>query len=272
MSGRERELYRALRAGGGEGPATGQLFTESLIMGLAGRCPGVLLHPQSLKLLVDFTRRLTPRARENHVDLWMLLFRAGGGISNKHCLRLRIGALFPRRSLGGLKDGAMHATTGAGGAPAATVLGCLPGAFSFLLLDWRGSDAAQFQQASNVDPGLCRSECGNVRRFTGRKYSEQAEQKGQVSESVLHKIQRSRVCFMPQYHPGIPWMPTMGGMDQQIDYSKPHSTGRRASAGGWAIRIASSRSGTFKAWILPLVTGGTVFRNRLINDERRPDE
>ena len=67
MSGRERELTVRSALGAGKGRLLRQLFTESLIMGLLAAGLGVLFASQSLKLLVDFAARLTPRARAQRI-------------------------------------------------------------------------------------------------------------------------------------------------------------------------------------------------------------
>src|SRR5258708_25620740 len=74
MSGRERELVVRSALGAGKGRLLRQLMTESFILSLLAVGLGVLFASQSLKLLTDFTARLTPRAREIHVDPSMLLF------------------------------------------------------------------------------------------------------------------------------------------------------------------------------------------------------
>ena len=75
MSGREKELVLRSALGAGKGRLLRQLFTESLILGILAAGLGVVFASQSLKLLVDFTAKLTPRAREIQVDGYMLLSR-----------------------------------------------------------------------------------------------------------------------------------------------------------------------------------------------------
>src|SRR5579871_1568522 len=74
MSARERELTVRTALGAGRGRLLRQLVTESFILGLLAACLGVLFASQSLKLLIDFTGRLTSRAREIHMDGTMLMF------------------------------------------------------------------------------------------------------------------------------------------------------------------------------------------------------
>src|ERR1700688_2364714 len=59
MSARERELTVRSALGAGKGRLLRQLVTESFILGLLAAGLGVLFASQSLKLLVDFTGRLT---------------------------------------------------------------------------------------------------------------------------------------------------------------------------------------------------------------------
>jgi putative ABC transport system permease protein len=66
--------------GAGKGRLLRQLVTESLIMGLLAAALGTLFASWSMNLLIDFTARLSSRAREIHMDTSALLFALLAGV------------------------------------------------------------------------------------------------------------------------------------------------------------------------------------------------
>jgi putative ABC transport system permease protein len=154
MSGRERELVVRSALGAGKGRLLRQLFTESFIMALLAAAVGVLLASQTLKLLVDFVAKLTPRAREIQVDGFMLLFALGAAFLTS-VVSGSVSALYSRDDLaGGLKDGSMHSTSGRRRGHARDVLVICQVAFSFLLLIGAGLMLRSFSKLQQVDPGF----------------------------------------------------------------------------------------------------------------------
>jgi putative ABC transport system permease protein len=256
MSGRERELTVRSALGAGKGRLLRQLFTESLIMGLLAAGLGVLFASQSLKLLVDFTARLTPRAREIHVDLSMLLFALAAAFLTS-IVSGSVSALYSRDDLsGGLKDGAMHATTGHRRARARDVLVVCQVAFSFLLLIGAGLMLRSFSKLRNVDPGFVPQRVLAMSvNFNWSKYMNRPEQRRQVSESVLHKIQLQPGVLYAAYSSGYPLDPDngMGWTSKMSIEGHTVPEGERLPVA--AIRIASSDY--FKALGIPLVSGRT---------------
>jgi putative ABC transport system permease protein len=256
MSGRERELTVRSALGAGKGRLLRQLFTESLIMGLLAAGLGVLFASQSLKLLVDFTARLTPRAREIHVDLSMLLFALAAAFLTS-IVSGSVSALYSRDDLsGGLKDGAMHATTGRRRARARDVLVVCQVAFSFLLLIGAGLMLRSFSKLRNVDPGFVPQRVLAMSvNFNWSKYMNRPEQRRQVSESVLHKIQLQPGVLYAAYSSGYPLDPDngMGWTSKMSIEGHTVPEGERLPVA--AIRIASSDY--FKALGIPLVSGRT---------------
>jgi putative ABC transport system permease protein len=256
MSGRERELTVRSALGAGKGRLLRQLFTESLIMGLLAAGLGVLFASQSLKLLVDFTARLTPRAREIHVDLSMLLFALAAAFLTS-IVSGSVSALYSRDDLsGGLKDGAMHATAGRRRTRARDVLVVCQVAFSLLLLIGAGLMLRSFNKLRNVDPGFVPQRVLAMSvNFNWSKYMNKPEQRRQVSESVLHKIQLQPGVLYAAYSSGYPLDPDngMGWTSKMTIEGHTVPEGERLPVA--AIRIAGSDY--FKALGIPLVSGRT---------------
>ena len=154
MSGRERELVVRSALGAGKGRLLRQLFTESFLLSMLASGLGVSLASQTLKVLVDFTAKLTPRAREIHIDGFMLLFALAAAFLTS-VVSGSVSALYSRDDLaGGLKDGAMHSTLGRRRSHARDILVVCQVAFSFLLLIGAGLMLRSFSKLRQVDPGF----------------------------------------------------------------------------------------------------------------------
>ncbi len=205
MSGRERELTVRSALGAGKGRLLRQLFTESLIMGLLAAALGVLFASQSLRLLVEFTARLTPRAREIHVDLSMLLFALAAAFLTS-VVSGSVSALYSRDDLsGGLKDGAMNTTAGRRRGRTRDVLVVCQVAFSFLLLIGAGLMLRSFSKLRNVDPGFVPQRVlAMTIDFNWAKYMNKTEQRRQVSERMLRKIQMQPGVLYAAYSSSYP--------------------------------------------------------------------
>jgi putative ABC transport system permease protein len=77
MVRREREISVRAALGATRARLLRQLLTESLILAVCGGVLGLVLSAFSLKLLVTFAERFTPRANEIAIDLNVLLFTLG---------------------------------------------------------------------------------------------------------------------------------------------------------------------------------------------------
>ncbi len=154
MSARERELTVRAALGAGKGRLLRQLVTESFILGLLAAGLGVLFASQSLKLLVDFTGRLTSRAREIQVDGTMLLFALAMAILTSVVFG-SISALYSREEIAsGLRDGTAQTTSGRRRNRARGVLVVCQIAFSFVLLIGAGLMLRSFSKLQRVDAGF----------------------------------------------------------------------------------------------------------------------
>lgn len=154
MARRERELAVRTALGAGYSRLFRQLLTESLLLALIGGGAGLLLAYDSLGLLTDFAARLTPRAREIHLDTGVLLFALAAAIG----VSLVFGTLSAMSARGGLSSGLKEGTTGAGsGRQASLVRGVLivaQFAFSFMLLTGAGLMVRSLYRMLAVNPGF----------------------------------------------------------------------------------------------------------------------
>jgi len=256
MSGRERELTVRSALGAGKGRLLRQLFTESFMMALLAAGLGILFASQSLRLLVDFTARLTPRAREIHVDLSMLLFALGAAFLTS-VVSGSVSALYSRYDLsGGLKDGTPHATTGRRRALARDVLVVCQVAFSFLLLIGAGLMLRSFSKLRNVDPGFVPQRVMAMSlNFNWVKYMKKPEKRGQVAARILDRVRLQPGVLYAAYSSGYPMDP-----DREMGWTHKITIEGHRLPEGDRLPVASIRvigPDYFKALGIPLVSGRT---------------
>ncbi|HEX4595716.1 MAG TPA: ABC transporter permease [Bryobacteraceae bacterium] len=190
MSARERELTVRAALGAGKGRLLRQLVTESFILGILAAGLGVLLASQSLKLLVDFTGRLTSRAREVQVDGTMLLFALAMAILTSVVFG-SISALYSREEISsGLRDGTSQTTAGRRRNRARSVLVVCQIAFSFVLLIGAGLMLRSFSKLQSVDGGFLANDrvlAANI-DLNWSKYHEDAQRRDFMNQ-LLAKVQ-----------------------------------------------------------------------------------
>jgi putative ABC transport system permease protein len=154
MARRERELAVRTALGAGHSRLLRQLLTESLILALIGGAAGLLLASYSLGLLTDFAARLTPRAREIHLDMGVLLFALAAAVG----VSLIFGTLSAMCARGSLASGLRGAGGGAGsGRQSVMIRGALivaQFAFSFMLLIGAGLMLRSLYRMLEVNPGF----------------------------------------------------------------------------------------------------------------------
>ncbi len=257
MSGRERELVLRSALGAGKGRLLRQLFTESLILGLLAAGLGVLFASQSLKLLVDFTARLTPRAREIQVDGYMLLFALAAAFLTS-IVSGSVAALYSRQDLAaGLKDGNTQSTLGRHRVHARDVLVVCQVAFSFLLLVAAGLMLRSFSKLRQVDPGFVPQRVlAMTVDLNWSKYKE-PEQRRRISNQLLEKIQSQPGVLAAAISSSYPMDPDNigGGWNRSmLIEGRPRRDGERPPLS--AIRSVSPDY--FKALGIPLVNGRVI--------------
>jgi len=190
MSSRERELTVRAALGAGKGRLLRQLVTESFILGLLAAGLGVVFASQSLKLLTDFTGRLTSRAREIQMDSTMLVFALAMAILTSVVFG-SISAFYSRDEIAsGLRDGASHATAGRRRSRARGVLVVCQIAFSFVLLIGAGLMLRSFSKLQQVDGGFLSTDrvlAANI-DLNWSKYQEDAQRRDFMNR-LLAKVQ-----------------------------------------------------------------------------------
>jgi predicted permease len=154
MVRRERELAVRAALGAGRMRMFRQLLTESFLLALIGGGLGLLFSWGALSLLVSFAARFTPRAREIHMDAWVLGFTFLVAVLTS-LLSGTAPALAARESVvGTLKEGGAQSTIGLGKHRMRNLLIVAQVAVSFLLLIGAGLMLRSFVKLQHVDPGF----------------------------------------------------------------------------------------------------------------------
>jgi putative ABC transport system permease protein len=257
MAGRERELALRSALGAGKGRLLRQLFTESLILGLVAAVLGVLFASETLKLLVDFTARLTPRAREIQVDGYMLLFALAAALLTS-IVSGSVSALYSRQDLaGGLRDGNLHSTPGARRVHARDILVICQVAFSFLLLVGAGLMLRSFSKLRNVDAGFVPQRVLAMSvDLNWSKYMNKPELVRRVSTQLLGKIQSQPGVLAAAISSSYPLDPdnATGGPNEEMTIEgHPQREGEKPPL----TALRSVTPDYFKALGIPLIAGRT---------------
>src|SRR5215469_12231415 len=154
MVQRERELAVRSALGAGRSRLLRQLLTESFLMAVIGGLLGLLFTFASLQLLTDFVSRLSPRAREIHIDSGVLLFTLAAALGTSTIFGT-LSALCSRVNLASsLKEGTAGAGSGVGRNRMRDVLVVCQVAFSFMLLIGAGLMLRSLVKLQNVDAGI----------------------------------------------------------------------------------------------------------------------
>jgi predicted permease len=154
MVRRERELAVRAALGAGRVRMFRQLLTESFMLAVIGGGLGLLFSWGALSLLISFAARFTPRAREIHMDVWVLGFTFLVAVLTS-LLSGTAPALAARESVvGTLKEGGSQSTIGLGKHRMRSLLIVTQVAVSFLLLIGAGLMLRSFVKLQQVDPGF----------------------------------------------------------------------------------------------------------------------
>jgi putative ABC transport system permease protein len=154
MARRERELAVRTAMGAGRARLLRQLFTESFLLAIAGGAIGLGLAYMSLELFTAFAARLTPRAREIHIDGGVLLFTFCAALATSLVFGT-VSAFFSGTDLsGGLKEGSTGAGLGRHRTRTRNALIVCQVAFSFVLLVGAGLMLRSLLNLERVRPGF----------------------------------------------------------------------------------------------------------------------
>ncbi|HKQ76118.1 MAG TPA: ABC transporter permease [Blastocatellia bacterium] len=151
---RERELAVRAALGASRGRLIRQLLTESTLLALTGGVLGALLAAWSMKLLVRFAARFTPRAEEISLDNTVLLFTLAVSVATGLIFGL-LPALSMRQNLvPSLKEGSGQSAASAGRQRLRSALVVAQVAASFVLLIGAGLMARSLFKLQEVNPGF----------------------------------------------------------------------------------------------------------------------
>jgi putative ABC transport system permease protein len=150
---RERELAVRAALGATRGRLIRQLLTESMLLSLIGGALGMFLAAGSVRLLVNFAARFTPRAAEISLDNTVLLFTLFVSVATGLVFGL-LPALSTRQNLiPSLKEGGQSAA-GAGRQRLRGALVVAQVAVSFVLLVGAGLMLRSLFKLQKVNPGF----------------------------------------------------------------------------------------------------------------------
>jgi len=154
MVRRERELGVRSAMGANRVRLFRQLLTESSLLALLGGALGLLLATGGLQLLAAYVARFTPRAREVHIDLAVLLFTLGVALFVS-VLTGTAPAVARRQDLiTTLKEGGSQSPLGSMRGKLRSALIVAQVAVSFLLLIGAGLTMRSLINLQHVDPGF----------------------------------------------------------------------------------------------------------------------
>jgi putative ABC transport system permease protein len=154
MVRRERELGMRTAMGANRARLFRQLLTESSLLAIIGGALGLLLATGGLRLLSAYVARFTPRAREVHIDLAVLLFTLLVALFVSVLTGTAPAVARRENLINTLKEGGSHATLGAARGKMRSALIVAQVAVSFLLLIGAGLTVRSLINLQHVDPGF----------------------------------------------------------------------------------------------------------------------
>ena len=209
MARRERELAVRSALGAGRSRILRQLLTESSLLAFAGGVLGLLLAYGSLALLTDFVGRLTPRAREIHIDSEVLLFTLAAALGTSIIFGT-LSAIFSRANLtSSLKDGSTGAGSGRQQNRVRSALIVCQIAFSFMLLIGAGLMIRSLFKMQQVDAGIIPERVLALRTtFNWSKYTE-ADKTNLVVQKLLNRVKSEPGVLSAAISSRYPFEPEM---------------------------------------------------------------
>src|SRR6202158_475578 len=154
MVRRERELGVRTAMGASRVRLFRQLLTESSLLALLGGALGLLLATGGLQLLAAYVARFTPRAREVHIDITVLLFTLAVALFVSVLTGTAPAVARRENLITTLKEGGSQATLGTARGKLRSALIVAQVAVSFLLLIGAGLTVRSLVNLQRVDPGF----------------------------------------------------------------------------------------------------------------------
>jgi putative ABC transport system permease protein len=189
MARRERELMIRSTLGANMSRLLRQLVTESAVLGVLAGALGLLFASGSLKLLVEFASRLTPRAREIHIDGPVLLFTLVAALATSIIFGSVSSVCAGEDLSTGLKEGSNQTTIGKGRKRARNVLIVSQVAFSVMLLIGAGLMIRSLIKLQQVDPGFVAQRVLTMRLHLNWSKYNTAQQSREFAQRLLQKLQ-----------------------------------------------------------------------------------
>jgi putative ABC transport system permease protein len=186
---RERELAVRSALGAGKIRLLRQLFTESFLLAIVGGGLGLLLANMSLELFTTFAARLTPRAREIHIDAGVLIFTFAAALLTSIVFGT-VSAMFSGADISsGLKEGSTGAGLGRSRNRMRSTLIVCQVAFSFVLLVGAGLMLRSLLNLERVNPGFVPEHVLAMRiNFNWSKYAG-TEQFAAAAKKLVDRVQ-----------------------------------------------------------------------------------
>ena len=183
----ERELAVRTALGAGRLRLVRQLLTESALLSLAGGAVGLTVAPLTLRMLIGFASRFTPRANEVRIDAPVLLFTLAVSLATGLLFGL-LPALAPWKNM---SDSLLHGTrvsAGRGKQILRSSLVVAQVAVSFLLLIGAGLMIRSFQKMGAENPGFDPNRLLAMRVSTGfSRYTDNISQ-SQLRDTISRKV------------------------------------------------------------------------------------
>jgi len=220
MARREREIAVRSALGAGRSRILRQLLTESFLLAILGGILGLMLAYGSLELLTDFVGRLTPRAREIHIDSEVLLFTLAAALGTSIVFGT-LSALFSRANLtSSLKEGSAGTGSGLQQNRVRSALIVCQVAFSFVLLIGAGLMLRSLIKMQQVDAGIVPQHVLAMRiSFNWSKYTA-ADKTRVVIQKLLDRVKSEPGVLSAAISSRYPFEPeTISGGPESVSFA-----------------------------------------------------
>jgi putative ABC transport system permease protein len=231
MARREREIAVRSALGAGRSRILRQLLTESFLLAMVGGILGLVLAYGSLGLLTDFVGRLTPRAREIHIDSEVLLFTLVAALGTSIVFGT-LSALFSRANLtSSLKEGSAGTGSGHRQNRMRSALIVCQVAFSFMLLIGAGLMMRSLIKMQQMDAGIVPQHVLAMRiAFNWSKYTA-ADKTRVVIQKLLNRVKSEPGVLSAAISSRYPFEPeTISGGPESVSFAF-QIDGRQLEAG-----------------------------------------